>query len=174
MTIQALGWMQDGSGRYLPLEDDIASVAYWYQAEPLRAGGRSHARNPDVDARGMIWPPPSGRPGLYHAGGAVGAWKESVCRFGKHGTQNPPAASDTPSNRTREPVCGFRRITSTSNVAWRSTRSSQRPRSPQPPPSKRRQSCLVSVVSLSRSAAEPHKRQSREHRAASRRRARKP
>ena len=29
VTIQALGW-QSG-GRYLPLEDDIASVAYWYQ-----------------------------------------------------------------------------------------------------------------------------------------------
>jgi len=32
VTIQALGW-QSG-GRYLPLEDDIASMAYWYQAEP--------------------------------------------------------------------------------------------------------------------------------------------
>ena len=32
VTIQALGW-QSG-GRYLPLEDDIASVAYWYQREP--------------------------------------------------------------------------------------------------------------------------------------------
>jgi hypothetical protein len=32
VTIQALGW-QTG-GRYLPLEDDIASVAYWYQTEP--------------------------------------------------------------------------------------------------------------------------------------------
>jgi hypothetical protein len=32
VTIQALGW-QSG-GRYLPLEDDIASVAYWYQKEP--------------------------------------------------------------------------------------------------------------------------------------------
>ncbi len=32
VTIQALGW-QSG-GRYLQLEDDIASVAYWYQAEP--------------------------------------------------------------------------------------------------------------------------------------------
>jgi hypothetical protein len=32
VVIQALGW-QSG-GRYLPLEDDIASVAYWYQAEP--------------------------------------------------------------------------------------------------------------------------------------------
>ena len=32
VTIQALGW-QTG-GRYLPLEDNIASVAYWYQKEP--------------------------------------------------------------------------------------------------------------------------------------------
>jgi hypothetical protein len=32
VTIQALGW-QNG-GRYLPLEDNIASVAYWYQKEP--------------------------------------------------------------------------------------------------------------------------------------------
>jgi hypothetical protein len=32
VTIQALGWR--GNGRYLPLQDDIASVAYWYQAEP--------------------------------------------------------------------------------------------------------------------------------------------
>jgi hypothetical protein len=32
VTIQALGWRADG--RYLPLRDDIASVAYWYQAEP--------------------------------------------------------------------------------------------------------------------------------------------
>jgi hypothetical protein len=32
VTIQALGWRSDGT--YLPLQDDIASVAYWYQAEP--------------------------------------------------------------------------------------------------------------------------------------------
>ena len=32
VTIQALGW-RDG-GRYLPLQDDIASVAYWYQDPP--------------------------------------------------------------------------------------------------------------------------------------------
>jgi hypothetical protein len=32
VTIQALGW-RDGR-RYLPLQDDIASVAYWYQALP--------------------------------------------------------------------------------------------------------------------------------------------
>jgi hypothetical protein len=32
VTIQDLGW-QSG-GRYLPLTDDISSVAYWYQTEP--------------------------------------------------------------------------------------------------------------------------------------------
>ena len=32
VTIQALGWRS--SGRYLPLQDDIASVAFWYQTEP--------------------------------------------------------------------------------------------------------------------------------------------
>jgi hypothetical protein len=26
--------MTDKSGRYLPLNDDVASVAYWYQTEP--------------------------------------------------------------------------------------------------------------------------------------------
>jgi len=32
VTIQDLGW-RDG-GRYLPLQDDIASVVFWYQSEP--------------------------------------------------------------------------------------------------------------------------------------------
>jgi hypothetical protein len=32
VTIQALGWRS--GGRYLPLKDDIASVVFWYQAEP--------------------------------------------------------------------------------------------------------------------------------------------
>jgi hypothetical protein len=32
VTIQALGWRE--GGRYLPLQDDIASVAYWYQTLP--------------------------------------------------------------------------------------------------------------------------------------------
>ncbi|MDR0395834.1 MAG: DUF2961 domain-containing protein [Oscillospiraceae bacterium] len=35
-TIQALGWRS--GGRYLPLRDDIASVAYWYQDKPAPAG----------------------------------------------------------------------------------------------------------------------------------------
>jgi hypothetical protein len=36
VTIQALGWRaaMDGQARYLPLQDDIASVGYWYQTEP--------------------------------------------------------------------------------------------------------------------------------------------
>lgn len=32
VTIQALGWRS--GGRYLPLQDDIASTAFWYQTEP--------------------------------------------------------------------------------------------------------------------------------------------
>jgi hypothetical protein len=32
VTIQALGWRS--GGRYLPLQDDIASTSLWYQAEP--------------------------------------------------------------------------------------------------------------------------------------------
>lgn len=32
VTMQALGWRRDG--RYLPLQDDISSVAYWYQTIP--------------------------------------------------------------------------------------------------------------------------------------------
>ncbi|MFO7321733.1 MAG: DUF2961 domain-containing protein [Chloroflexota bacterium] len=32
VTIQALGWRSEG--RYLPLQDDIASTAFWYQREP--------------------------------------------------------------------------------------------------------------------------------------------
>jgi len=32
VTIQALGWRSEG--RYLPLQDDVSSVAFWYQTEP--------------------------------------------------------------------------------------------------------------------------------------------
>jgi len=32
VTIQALGWRS--GGRYMPLQDDIAATAWWYQAEP--------------------------------------------------------------------------------------------------------------------------------------------
>ena len=36
VTIQALGWRAalESKPRYLPLQDDIASTAFWYQAEP--------------------------------------------------------------------------------------------------------------------------------------------
>ncbi|SRR6266700_465431 len=45
VTIQALGW-QSG-GRYLPLTDDIASVAFWYQTEP-------HAAFPKLPPRDQL------------------------------------------------------------------------------------------------------------------------
>jgi hypothetical protein len=32
VTIQAIGWQSEG--RYLPLQDDLSSVAFWYQTEP--------------------------------------------------------------------------------------------------------------------------------------------
>jgi len=35
VTIQALGWRS--GGRYLPLQDDISSVVFWYQQEPHAA-----------------------------------------------------------------------------------------------------------------------------------------
>ena len=39
VTIQALGWRSalEEKRRYLPLQDDIASTAFWYQAEPHAA-----------------------------------------------------------------------------------------------------------------------------------------
>ena len=45
VTMQALGWRSEG--RYLPLQDDIASVAYWYQTEP-------HALFPALPARDAL------------------------------------------------------------------------------------------------------------------------
>ncbi len=42
VTMQAIGWRSEG--RYLPLQDDIASVAYWYQTEP-------HAAFPPLGSR---------------------------------------------------------------------------------------------------------------------------
>ena len=45
ITIQALGWR--GSRGYLPLTDDIASVAFWYQLEP-------HAKFPALPGRDML------------------------------------------------------------------------------------------------------------------------
>ncbi len=43
VTMQAIGWRSEG--RYLPLQDDIASVAYWYQAEPHVAFPRLGTRD---------------------------------------------------------------------------------------------------------------------------------
>lgn len=45
VTIQALGW-QSG-GRYLPLKDDVASVAFWYQTGP-------HAPYPPLPSRDAL------------------------------------------------------------------------------------------------------------------------
>lgn len=45
VTIQALGWRS--GGRYLPLKDDIASVVFWYQAEP-------HAPFPKLPSRDQL------------------------------------------------------------------------------------------------------------------------
>jgi hypothetical protein len=45
VTMQALGWRSDF--RYLPLQDDISSVAYWYQAEP-------HAPFPTLPDRNFL------------------------------------------------------------------------------------------------------------------------
>ena len=54
VTIQALGWRDhDGEGsnvdirRYLPLQDDIASVAFWYQTLPSK-------RFPDLPDRDAL------------------------------------------------------------------------------------------------------------------------
>jgi hypothetical protein len=49
VTIQALGWrsQMEGKGRYLPLQDDISSVGYWYQAEP-------HAPFPEMPDRNYL------------------------------------------------------------------------------------------------------------------------
>lgn len=48
VTIQALGWRS--GGRYLPLQDDIASTAFWYQAEPHAP----HPPLPDKDGLEVI------------------------------------------------------------------------------------------------------------------------
>ena len=46
VTIQALGWRTEKNNRrYLPLQDDIASVAYWYQTLPTA----SFPALPDAD-----------------------------------------------------------------------------------------------------------------------------
>jgi len=47
VTIQALGWWPDGT--FQPLEDDIASTAFWYQAEP-------HTPFPALPGAEQRWP----------------------------------------------------------------------------------------------------------------------
>lgn len=47
VTIQALGWKANSQGEYLPLQDDIASVVYWYQSEP-------HAKFPKLPSREFL------------------------------------------------------------------------------------------------------------------------
>ena len=47
VTVQALGWWPDG--KFEPLTDDIASVGYWYQAEP-------HASFPELPPIHERWP----------------------------------------------------------------------------------------------------------------------
>ena len=47
VSIQALGWKE--GGRYLQEEDDIASVAFWYQSEP-------HAKFPPLPSREKLVP----------------------------------------------------------------------------------------------------------------------
>jgi hypothetical protein len=47
VTIQALGWWPNS--RYQPLQDDISSVAYWYQVEP-------HAKFPKMLPVNLRWP----------------------------------------------------------------------------------------------------------------------
>ena len=47
VNIQTLGWWPNG--KYQPLSDDVASVAYWYQTEP-------HAQFPSFPALSERWP----------------------------------------------------------------------------------------------------------------------
>lgn len=49
VTIQALGWRnpENGFRRYLPLQDDLASVGYWYQSEP-------HAPFPELPGKDFL------------------------------------------------------------------------------------------------------------------------
>jgi len=43
VTIQALGWRS--GGRYLPLQDDLSSVAFWYQQEPHASFPKLHDKD---------------------------------------------------------------------------------------------------------------------------------
>ncbi len=67
VTIQALGWRS--GGRYLPLRDDIASVAYWYQTLP---GGCI----PGAAGQGL-----SGSGLIHQAGGRSAPGREPCPRY---------------------------------------------------------------------------------------------
>jgi len=47
VTVQALGWWPNG--KFQPLQDDIASTAYWYQTEP-------HSAFPEMPPVHLRWP----------------------------------------------------------------------------------------------------------------------
>ena len=49
-TIQALGWRKNPPLRFLPLQDDLASTAYWYQKEPHN----KFPQLPGIDYREVI------------------------------------------------------------------------------------------------------------------------
>jgi hypothetical protein len=50
VTMQVLGWIGTGPNRrYLPLQDDVASVAFWYQKEP-------HAPFPKLPEKDLLSP----------------------------------------------------------------------------------------------------------------------
>ncbi|MGA0607393.1 glycoside hydrolase family 172 protein [Phenylobacterium sp. VNQ135] len=73
VTIQSLGWQgaalgrEAGNGRYLPLQDGLASVAYWYQVEPHAPFPRlpSDAEMAIKPLKGALTAPPNGRPGAF-------------------------------------------------------------------------------------------------------------
>jgi hypothetical protein len=51
VTVQPLGLLENNQPRYLPLQDDVASTAFWYQTEP-------HApfpALPDIDCLAVVW-----------------------------------------------------------------------------------------------------------------------
>ena len=45
MTVQALAWHEEAgqTPRYLPLKDDIATTAWWYQREPHKTCDKGFA-----------------------------------------------------------------------------------------------------------------------------------
>lgn len=52
VTMQALGWRS--GHRYLPLQDDIASTAFWYQTEPHNAHSILAANGKNIQAKDIL------------------------------------------------------------------------------------------------------------------------